>query len=1551
MSIFRPLRIVIPLFFALFFANELHAQTTDSFRTDSIGFMEDLHTFMESSKSFEDNGKETVNRLEVLWEAQKLTDTVQKLIYKVANTLRKRQAKAFPHFNGWINTTAAYIEKDRIGTNFFTYQQTVMNLCEQDENRLRHIQTFIETIRELVENNHINKNGSTVWKSDADYHTFRFDADTMRIHFPQSTLTCNAVRDSIQIFATKGFFDPIEKKWYGERGVTFWDRAGYSRDSVFAEFGAYTIDMQLSSVEVDSAQFYNFHFYDKPMVGKLTDRVAEVPTPEKAVFPEFSSYQGAFEIEDIFNGVDFIGGFAIKGARFYGIGSGNENARMEVFRDVEVIKNGDTIIENMLFLKAYSQSIVFTDQMALSRDAKVVLMLNEDSLYHPGLQLTYLKKDKEFTLLRSGSALNMSQSPYYDSYHMIEIDVPLVKWEVGDNKIYFTSLQNSAINNASFMSYNLFNREYFDRFQGFDFRHPFYKIREFLVKNETKEYTAEQIASVLRTSEHEARKMLLHLTYLGFTVYDNNTQKGRMTDKFYDYMLYVGKRKDYDLINIQSTTEGIENAVLNLKNFDFYVNGVPQVHISNAKRVNIYPKQDEIIIKKNRDIDFAGVIETGYYTFFGNNFHFEYDKFGVELKSIDSLHIKVVDFYDNYGKPKFKKVQSTIEDITGNVLIDDPGNKSGIKDNAEYPIFRSTKDSYVYYDAKSIAQGVYTRDTFYFQVDPYEIDSLNSFDAQGMRYTGTFYAGEIFPPIDQELKLQPDNSLGFNHYTPSEGLPVYNGKGHYYDTISMSNQGLKGAGKLEYLAATLWSDELSFYPDTMRTIANRFDHIKQKSPYEAPEIHGEQLNILWRHNMDKLYATTTEKEAQMYSGQGELKGTFYIEPRGINGHGRFSLERGRFRSNQYQFLADELKADVTDFKIQGMDPQTMAFEADSIKTTVNFPTRMARFEALSALKPMFFPINEYKGYINTFEWAIDDNALALKGSSIHDYRDGSHTLRPAPDKMHPRGNLFVSTHPLQHELNFISPKSDINLNNNFIEAHNVKFIEIADATVYPGDGEFTIKPEARYNTLVDAEIEANNISKYHTFYNATVNVNSRIKYSGDGYYDYIDKNKQPQTIRFDFIGVDSTVTTYAKGKVLGDDDFTLSPSFDYRGEVFLRAPDPYLNFKGHFKALANCDLYQQRWVRFENTINPQKVRIPIDSVTVDINDTRLYKGLMLEHDSVHILPRFFTPRNHYTNYYISTANGYLQYNEAGKKYEIAQEARLDNPDTLLDYISVNTESCNLYGEGNISLTGDYGQLKVENFGKANYFHERKEVILDLFSTVDFFFNPECLKYMADTLKNFNGLQPVNMLSERYRRGTKNLIGHKLTDQLLNEQKLFGAFKKFPKELEHTFVLSNINLKWNEKDGTFHSFGDIGITSITDIQVNKYVKGAIQAGTSRTGDYFIMYLELSPSYWFFFKYKRGIMMAVSSDPVYNQFIKDQRAGQRKQKVERGEPKFYYYLASMNDKNRFLQDYRDAELEEEPQNDEKDQNTESEDNQPKKEKKVEDKNSEGTKPEDE
>ena len=45
----------------------------------------------------------------------------------------------------------------------------------------------------------------------------------------------------------------------------------------------------------------------------------------------------------------------------------------------------------------------------------------------------------------------------------------------------------------------------------------------------------------------------------------------------------------------------------------------------------------------------------------------------------------------------------------------------------EFPIIRSYDNSKVYYDDEEIFSGVYNRENFYFEVDPFQIDSLDTY--------------------------------------------------------------------------------------------------------------------------------------------------------------------------------------------------------------------------------------------------------------------------------------------------------------------------------------------------------------------------------------------------------------------------------------------------------------------------------------------------------------------------------------------------------------------------------------------------------------------------------------------------------------------------------------------------------------------------------------------------------------------------------------------------------------------------------------------------------
>ena len=143
-------------------------------------------------------------------------------------------------------------------------------------------------------------------------------------------------------------------------------------------------------------------------------------------------------------------------------------------------------------------------------------------------------------------------------------------------------------------------------------------------------------------------------------------------------------------------------------------------------------------------------------------------------------------------------------------------NKSGRQDFPEYPKFISNEKTYVYYDRPDVYNGIYKRNSFYFEVDPFELDSIKGYSRDNLRFKGTLYSADIFPPIKETLVLRKnDFSLGFNTRTGPVGLPLYSGKATFWHEIDLSNQGLRGSGRIEYLAANMNPDYLIFFPKFM----------------------------------------------------------------------------------------------------------------------------------------------------------------------------------------------------------------------------------------------------------------------------------------------------------------------------------------------------------------------------------------------------------------------------------------------------------------------------------------------------------------------------------------------------------------------------------------------------------------------------------------------------------------------------------------------------------------------------------------------------------------
>ena len=223
--------------------------------------------------------------------------------------------------------------------------------------------------------------------------------------------------------------------------------------------------------------------------------------------------------------------------------------------------------------------------------------------------------------------------------------------------------------------------------------------------------------------------MLYELTILGFISYDQEKQLVYIKEKLYQYIDARKKKRDYDVLDIESASQ--KNASLNLTTHDLLIRGVRKATLSDAQYVKIFPKDRELIVKKNRNIQFAGIINAGRTEYFGKNFTFNYDDFKLYLIECDSMRVRVENLEAPSGRPQ--RLFSTIEGVRGEIEIDAGDNKSGIDTSKhEYPILNCTKKTYVFYDKDNIQKGAYKRDVFKFIIEPFVMDSLDNFSNQGI---------------------------------------------------------------------------------------------------------------------------------------------------------------------------------------------------------------------------------------------------------------------------------------------------------------------------------------------------------------------------------------------------------------------------------------------------------------------------------------------------------------------------------------------------------------------------------------------------------------------------------------------------------------------------------------------------------------------------------------------------------------------------------------------------------------------------------------------------
>lgn len=1416
------------------------------------------------------DAKKFMKEFELVWFGTDLTTGQRAQVYTTSNLMSEKKLKPYPDFKNYLSAIMNFVGSGKTNDDFNTWHETVKTVL--DGRNKKRTSKYLETCNNLFDGNVIFKSSSTIWKSSSNNFKFTYDKEPI-IVFENMNLKCYSKNDSSVLYNTKGSYYPMTSIWKGENGRLTWERADLGKEEVYAEINTYNISMKSAGFTADSVLFHSKYF-ESPILGKVSENVLSNRGPEKVTYPSFESYDKRLEIKSLFQNVDYEGGFTIRGQKLLGAGTNEELAKVIFhYKDKEFI---------------VSESIIFTINAnnITAKKAKIKLFIDEeDSITHPGISFTYNNNNKKLGLVRGSDGISVS--PYHNSYHKLDMYFESLTWRVGDPLLEFGALSGSSDTSANFESFNFYDKEIYDRLTGMG-NNPLVMLKMHAKKMQTDILEVVDLATAMRKTVSGLEPLLYELTILGFISYNQEQQIVYVKQKLYNYIDARKKMRDYDVLDIKSTSQ--KNASLNLTTNDLLIRGVRKATLSAAQYVKIFPKGKELIVKKNRNIQFSGIINAGRTEYFGNNFTFNYDEFKLNLIECDSMRLRVSNLEDPYGRPQ--RLFSTIEGVRGEIEIDDAGNKSGIDTSKnQYPILNCTKKTYVFYDKDNIQQGAYNRDIFKFIIEPFVMDSLDNFSNQGLAFDGTFISAGIFPEFEEKLRLQEDYSLGFKRETPSDGFGIYGDKASYNNEIRLSNKGLQGTGEIVFLTSKAISNEITFLPQMVKALAQEYTNTRQEAKGDLPEVplvKGVDVGVVYIPKEKVLYAESKENLLDFFdNADAELDGKLALRPEGMTGVGHMYFGKGTMLSYGYSYGLNVINADTSEFQLLTVDLSATAFKTSDVNSRVDFISRIGEFKSNSGASTVEFPENQYVCYMDVFKWKMESGDIDMESSKQDLTIDSDIDLT---------GSNFFSTHPDQDSLEFKSPKARFDIKQKKLICDKITYINIADARIYPDSGRIIVRKKARIETLNKAKIIANNITQYHRIFDSKVEIKAKKHYTASGYYNYVDEVKNEQKIYFSNIQPDLKFETYAKGKIDDKAEFKLSPQFEYNGEVEMYAASKELSFKGETRIAHNCNGLERSWMSFEAALDPDNIFIPVAKELKDIKGSPIGAGIVMNNDSIALYSTFLSEKAKKTHIDVMTADGFLRYDKNTKEYQISNLDKLKEKSLPGNYVSLNVENCKIEGDGKFNFGANLGQVKLISIGEIDYNPVKEKLEIKSSVLVSFPFNNIALDKMAKHLTEYPSLAALDIDNSTYEKSLRELVSIEVADKVISDLSIHGKVKKFPEALETQIYLADVRFKWEAKRKAYVSYGDIGIANLNKKQIYKYIRGKVVIYKGRTGDKISIFLQMDENNFYYFSYTRGLMSTYSTNEDFNTVILETKKEKTKFKGAKGVEDYIFQLST-------------------------------------------------------
>ena len=738
------------------------------FPSNSDAFMKELKSFMTESKNEE--LIEVFSGFEKAVNKGTYANQEMELIINTSNNMLEHRLKAKPFFSSYIRSVTSIKSNKCVFLRFVDWHETIQEILANTESRkFKPFETFLRFSDSFFKDNILYASSSgQAWMGFTEDIAIKYDENGPYVEFEEVDLVCIRKKNRIKIDEVSGIYYPLEHKWVGKSGTANWGRFGMGK--VKCEFGDFELNVKKSIYTVKNATlFYDDFFNGKGVAGRFQDKLLVENRATEASYPRFESDEKILKINALGEGISYQGGFKLHGTKVYGFGDKDQKATVSV-------KGQDAA-------DAFSASaelfIIHKGEKITGEEVSTVLKIEGDSIYHPSVNMNFDISESKLLLTRGERGSN--RYPFYSSYHNFNIDTEKIDWNIKSGELFFNEkkiklgFSNSKV---TFESTGYFDVQDYRKLQNVADVNPIATLKLLHKKQKTTTISAQSFAKAMNPNfgVQNIERLLWDMVSKGYINYDKDEKIIEIREKAFHYADAAMDKIDYDILKIVSDAEKT-NAVFDLKSKSILASGVKMVEFSNKQKVAALPTESQILLRNNRNLELDGQVFAGFGTFEGKEYHFDYEKFQIEMDSIRYFDLFVPSgVVSKSGEPEAWSIASTIEHANGVLLIDAPANKSGREDIRTFPSFQSKGNSYVYYDALETMGGVYSRDSFYFKLDPFSFNHLDDFTEADLHFDGTMVSGYIFPDFKETLVLQEDDqSLGFTTQSPDEGYDLYQG--------------------------------------------------------------------------------------------------------------------------------------------------------------------------------------------------------------------------------------------------------------------------------------------------------------------------------------------------------------------------------------------------------------------------------------------------------------------------------------------------------------------------------------------------------------------------------------------------------------------------------------------------------------------------------------------------------------------------------------------------------------------------------------------------------